>query len=79
MAAYGNSLQNWKPALERRGARGSTDRNALPVQVSRDELQREVIPGEIPGAKKLARRITKWLYWTVPQFVKQSSELSRPG
>jgi len=41
MAAYGNSLQNWKPALERRGARGSTDRNALPVQVSRDELQRE--------------------------------------
>ena len=39
----------------------------------------ELIPGEIPGAKKLARRIKKWLYWTVPQFVKQSSELSRPG
>jgi hypothetical protein len=38
----------------------------------------ELIPGELREAKSLVRLITKWLYWTVPQFFKQSSELSRP-
>jgi len=33
---------------------------------------------ELREAKSLVRLITKWLYWTVPQFFKQSSELSRP-
>jgi hypothetical protein len=33
---------------------------------------------ELREAKSLVRLVTKWLYWTVPQFFKQSSELSRP-